>query len=227
MSEGVIETRGLTRIFTVGNEDIRAVDEVNLVIGRSEFVSIMGPSGSGKTTLLNLLGCLDRPTSGTVLFQGQDVSQLSERQRDSLRLRRLGFIFQTFNLLPTLTALENVMLPLEIAGVSSDERVKRAEELLSWVGLLRRAHHRPGELSSGENQRVAIARALANQPLVLLADEPTGNLDSKTTREIVILLQRVNIEYGTAVILVTHDPEVARAGTRLVRMSDGRIMAKV
>ncbi len=227
MSEGVIEARGLTRIFTVGGEDIRAVDGVDLVIGRGEFVSIMGPSGSGKTTLLNLLGCLDRPTSGTVLFQGQDVSQLSERQRDSLRLRRLGFIFQTFNLLPTLTALENVMLPLEIAGVSSDERVKRAEELLSWVGLLRRAHHRPGELSSGENQRVAIARALANQPLVLLADEPTGNLDSKTTREIVILLQRVNIEYGTAVILVTHDPEVARAGTRLVRMSDGRIMAKV
>jgi len=183
----------------------------------------MGPSGSGKTTLLNLIGCIDRPTSGAVLFEGQNVSQLKESQLDQLRLRNVGFVFQSFNLMPILTALENVMFPMEMAGVAKKEQMKRATELLGWVGLPKRMNHKPRELSAGENQRVGLARALANNPAILLADEPTGNLDSKTAQEIALLFERVNSEYGTSIMVVTHNPGVAEVAARSIKMRDGRL----
>jgi putative ABC transport system ATP-binding protein len=191
-----------------------------------EFVSIMGPSGSGKSTLLHLIGCLDRPTRGTVLFEGKDVRKMGEDQLNKLRLRKIGFVFQTFNLLPTLTAVENVMFPMELTGTSANERRERAEYLLSLMGLSERLHHRPSQLSVGERQRVSIARALANDPLLILADEPTGNLDSKSTEEVVSLLKRVNKELGKTVLVVTHDAQVARKARRLLRLRDGRIVGE-
>jgi len=223
MNDFIVETKDLSRIFSVGDKEISAVDDVNLQIGKGEFVSIMGPSGSGKTTLLNLIGCLDYPSHGSILFEGQDISQLGGRQLDNLRLRRMGFIFQTFNLMPTFTALENVTLPMEIAGVPDEERVKRAKELLARLGLAERASHKPRQLSAGESQRVAIARALANNPSLLLADEPTGNLDSKTTGDISGLLTQLNTEYSIAIVLITHDAEVAQVATTTLRMVDGRL----
>lgn len=223
MNDVVVETRSLSKIYVMGGEEIRAVDSVDLAIARGEFVSITGPSGSGKTTLLNLLGCLDRPTTGSILFEGQDISGLAESRLNQLRLRKIGFVFQSFNLMPILTALENVMFPLEIARVPEKERRKRAAELLAWVGLPKRIHHKPRELSAGENQRVGIARALANQPSILLADEPTGNLDSKTAQEIALLFKQINAEYGTSVMLVTHNPGVAEVATRALKMRDGQI----
>ena len=223
MNDFIVETKDLSRTFSVGDKEISAVDGVNLQIGRGEFVSIMGPSGSGKTTLLNLLGCLDYPSHGSILFEGQDISQLGGRQLDNLRLRRMGFIFQTFNLMPTFTALENVMLPMEIAGVPDEERVKRAKELLARLGLAERVSHKPRQLSAGESQRVAVARALANNPSLLLADEPTGNLDSKTTEDISSLLIQLNAEYSIAIVLVTHDAQVAQVATTTLRMIDGQL----
>jgi len=223
MSDVIVETKSLTKTFSVGGKEISAVDGVSLEIGSGEFVSIMGPSGSGKTTLLNLIGCLDYPSHGSILFEGEDVSQLGGRQLDNLRLRRMGFIFQTFNLMPTFTALENVTLPMEIAGVPDEERVKRAKELLARLGLAERASHKPRQLSAGESQRVAIARALANNPSLLLADEPTGNLDSKTTEDISGLLKQLNAEYSIAIVLVTHDAQVAQVATRTLRMIDGQL----
>jgi len=224
MNDRVIETSHLSKVYFMGGEEIRAVDDVDLAIARGEFVSIMGPSGSGKTTLLNLIGCIDHPTSGTVLFEGQDVSQLKESQLDQLRLRKVGFVFQGFNLMPVLTALENVMFPMEMAGVAKKEQLRRATELLSWVGLPKRMNHKPRELSAGENQRVGIARALANNPAILLADEPTGNVDSKTAQEIALLFKQVNSEHGTSVMLVTHNPGVAEVATRSIEMRDGRLV---
>ncbi|MBI4285269.1 MAG: ABC transporter ATP-binding protein [Chloroflexi bacterium] len=223
MSEKLVETERLDKLFVMGGETIKAVDNVDLVIGGGEFLSIMGPSGSGKTTLLNLIGCLDRPDGGRILFEGQDVVRLREGELDQLRLRKIGFVFQTFNLLPTLTALENVTLPMIVARASPSGREKRAREILSWVGLSHRLAHYPRQLSAGENQRVAIARALANQPRLILADEPTGNLDSKSKEEIAHLLQRVNSEHGTAMLLVTHDPIIAGIATKTFRMVDGKI----
>ena len=223
MNDAVVETRSLSKTYVMGGEEIRAVDSVDLVIARGEFVSITGPSGSGKTTLLNLLGCLDRPTTGSILFEGQDISGLTESRLNQLRLKKIGFVFQSFNLMPVLTALENVMFPMEIARVPEKERRKRAAELLAWVGLPKRMHHKPRELSAGENQRVGIARALANQPSILLADEPTGNLDSKTAQEIALLFKQINAEYGTSVMLVTHNPGVAEVATRALKMKDGQI----
>jgi len=223
MNRALVVTEKLSRLFRVGEEVVRAVDGVDLEIRRGDFIAIMGPSGSGKTTLLNLIGFLDRPTSGRIFFEGRDVSQLKERELDILRLRNIGFVFQTFNLLPTLTALENVMLPLMMAGVPLAGRRSRAGELLSWVGLSHRVGHYPRQLSSGESQRVAIARALANRPCLILADEPTGNLDTRSKEDIVALLKRVNAEYGAAILLVTHDPGVAGAAGKLFRMTDGRI----
>ena len=223
MNDFIVETRNLTKTFSLGGKEINAVDNVNLKVRKGEFVSIMGPSGSGKTTLLNLIGCLDYPSHGSILFEGQDVSQLGERQLDNLRLRRMGFIFQTFNLMPTFSALENVTLPMEIAGVPYEERVKRAKELLARLGLAERVSHKPRQLSAGESQRVAIARALANNPSLLLADEPTGNLDSKTTEDISGLLKQLNAEYSIAIVLVTHDAQVAQVATRTVRMIDGQL----
>ena len=224
MSDPVIETRQISKSFRVGSQEIVALDGLSMQIGRAEFVGIMGPSGSGKTTLLNLLGCLDLPTSGSIMFEGRDVSRLVERELDDLRLKRMGFIFQTFNLMPTFTALENVIFPMEIAGMPRGEREERARQLLGRLGLAGRVHHKPRELSAGENQRVAIARALANSPSVLLADEPTGNLDSGTTEEISRLLSELNAEYQVAIVLVTHDARVAGAASRRLQMVDGRLL---
>ena len=223
MSNIIIETRELSRTFHVGNQEITALDHLNLQIEKGEFVGIMGPSGSGKTTLLNLLGCLDQMTGGSIIFEGRDISELSERDLDDLRLKRMGFIFHTFNLMPTFTALENVTFPMEIAGLPRDERTDRAEQLLSRMGLKERMHHKPRELSAGENQRVAIARALANNPTVILADEPTGNLDSRTTDEISHILSDLNAEFQVAIILVTHDTRVSSAASRCLWMMDGRL----
>ena len=223
MSDIIVETRDLSRAFRVGSQEIMALDSLSLQIAKGEFVGIMGPSGSGKTTLLNLLGCLDQPSSGSIVFEGQDISGLNEREIDDLRLKRMGFIFQTFNLMPTFTALENVAFPMEIAGIPRDERTERARQLLRQLGLIERIHHKPRELSAGENQRVAIARALANNPSVILADEPTGNLDSRTTEEISQLLSELNTEYQVAIVLVTHDASVAQAASRRLWMIDGRL----
>ena len=218
MNDFIIETENLTRVFDLGGREIKALDGVDLKIAGGEFVSIIGPSGSGKTTLLNLIGLLDQPTAGTISFQGQQLSAFSERDLDDLRMKRMGFIFQTFNLMPTFTALENVAFPMEITRVPEKERVERATMLLERLGLADRVHHKPKELSAGESQRVAVARALANEPILLLADEPTGNLDSSTTKEITVLLQQLNTEYGIAIILVTHDTQVAQAASRTLRV---------
>jgi len=223
MNEIIIETENLSRVFTLGGQDIKALDGVNLKVTKGEFISITGPSGSGKTTLLNLIGLLEQPSGGTVSFEGRDVSKLREGELDNLRLKQMGFIFQTFNLMPTFTALENVTFPMEITRIPEKERLERAKTLLERLGLADRMHHKPKELSAGESQRVAIARALANEPLLLLADEPTGNLDSNTTKEITTLLQQLNDEYGIAIILVTHDNQVAQAASRTLRMVDGRL----
>jgi putative ABC transport system ATP-binding protein len=223
MSERIFETKRLSKVFIVGGEEIKAVNNVDLTLSQGEFLGIMGPSGSGKTTLLNLIGCLDRPTSGKLFFEGKDTSLLKDKELDLLRLRKIGFIFQTFNLLPTLTAMENVMLPMMIGGMNLRQREGRAKQLLSWVGLSHRLKHYPKQLSAGESQRVAIARALANLPLLILADEPTGNLDLKSKEEIASLLKRVNMEYGTAILLVTHDPSIAKVAAKVLPMVDGRI----
>lgn len=225
MNEVVVEARQLSKVYVMGGEEVRAVDGVDLEVRKGDFVSVMGPSGSGKTTLLNLIGCIDCPTSGAIRLDGQDTAGLKEVELDRLRMQRIGFVFQSFNLMPIMTALENVMFPMEMAGVSRKEQVKRATELLTWVGLPKRLHHKPRELSAGENQRVGIARALANSPSILLADEPTGNLDSKTTKEISLLFQRVNSEHGMTIMLITHNEAVAEVAGRVLRMRDGRIVS--
>lgn len=225
MNELVVEARQLSKVYVMGGEEVRAVDGVDLEVRKGDFVSVMGPSGSGKTTLLNLIGCIDCPTSGAIRLDGQGTAGLKEVELDRLRMQRIGFVFQSFNLMPIMTALENVMFPMEMAGVSRKEQVKRATELLTWVGLPKRLHHKPRELSAGENQRVGIARALANSPSILLADEPTGNLDSKTTKEISLLFQRVNSEHGMTIMLITHNEAVAEVAGRVLRMRDGRIVS--
>jgi len=225
MNELVVEARQLSKVYVMGGEEVRAVDDVDLEMRKGDFVSIMGPSGSGKTTLLNLVGCIDRPTSGGIRLDGQDLAGLKEVELDRLRMRKIGFVFQSFNLMPIMTALENVMFPMEMAGVPRREQVRRATELLTWVGLPKRLNHKPRELSAGENQRVGIARALANGPAILLADEPTGNLDSKTTKEISLLFRRANCEQGMTIMLITHNEAVAGVAGRLLRMRDGRIVS--
>lgn len=224
MNNIIVETKGLTKTFKLAGKEVRAVNGVDLKVSAGEFVSIIGPSGSGKTTLLNLIGCLDYPTKGTISFKGSDISLLSERTLDDLRLNRIGFIFQTFNLLPNLTALENVILPMAMSGIKDNERATLATELLTSMGLTERLHHKPKELSSGESQRVAISRALANKPSLLLADEPTGNLDSKTTKEISLLLKQLHDEHGLAIVLVTHDDQVAQTADRILHMVDGQLL---
>lgn len=220
----LIETYGLTKIYRMGRAEIRAVDNVDLTIEKGEFVSIMGRSGSGKTTLLNLIGCLDRPTAGSIFIEGIDVTKLPPGKLPRIRREKIGFVFQQFNLIPTLTALENVELPLRYAGVGGKERVRRAREVLERVGLGGRLNHRPSELSGGECQRVAIARAIVNRPLIILADEPTGELDTQTAAEIVSLLKELNQESGLTIVVVTHDPEVARQTHRTLYLRDGRII---
>jgi len=226
MSEFVLETEKLDKVYKLGGRTIRALSDINLKVKRGDFVSIMGPSGSGKTTLLNVLGCLDRPTNGKVVLDGVDVTALPEKELYKVRRYKVGFVFQTFNLLPYLSALENVELPMEGTGKSKDEMRRRARELLRLVGLAERESHKPSSLSAGEQQRVAIARALANNPSIVLADEPTGNLDAKTKYEIVKLLGKLNIEQGTTIVMVTHDGAIASYARRMLFLSDGKLLAK-
>ena len=218
----VIETRDLKKHYVLGAETVRALRGVDLVITRNEYLAIMGPSGSGKSTLMNLIGCLDTPTSGEFVLNGQAVAGLSDDQLARIRNREIGFVFQTFNLLPRSTALQNVELPLVYAGVSKSERRERAAEALQAVELGDRMGHRPNELSGGQRQRVAIARALVTNPSILLADEPTGNLDSKTSGEIMALFQRLH-EEGQTIIMVTHEPDIAAHTKRVVILRDGVI----
>lgn len=218
----VIRTENMTRTYLVGNSTVNALRAVNIEVKAGEFVALMGPSGSGKSTMLHLLGCLDTPTAGRYLLEERDVSTLSKDQRARVRNNRIGFIFQTFNLLPRLNALENVELPL-LYGQYGDDVKQRASEALERVGLIQRAQHRPNELSGGERQRVAIARALVTNPALILADEPTGNLDSKTGAEIMRLLVELCME-GRTILMVTHDAKVAAHAGRILQMQDGEIV---
>jgi len=218
----IVTATHISRIFPMPAGPVTAVADVTLRIAPGDHLAIRGPSGCGKSTLLHMLGCVETPTAGTLLFNGNDVSKLSDRQRSLLRLRQIGFVFQRFFLLPMLTAAENIELPQSEADVPKAERRRRTSELLDYVGLAARADHRPSELSGGEMQRVAIARALANRPGLLLADEPTGELDHATGDQIAALLDRVNAD-GTALVIVTHDPALAERCTRVLTMRDGRI----
>lgn len=220
--EWVIVTRGLKREYDMGGEIVRALRGVDLAIRRNEYVAIMGPSGSGKSTLMNLVGCLDTPTAGEYWLNGLLVSKMSDDQLARVRNKEIGFVFQTFNLLPRATALHNVELPLVYAGVSSDERKRRAKHALEQVQLEQRMNHRPNELSGGQRQRVAIARALVNDPSILLADEPTGNLDSQTSEEIMRVFENL-ANSGQTVIMVTHEPDIAAHARRIVVLRDGVI----
>ena len=219
----VIELRNLLRYYQMGDETVKALDGVDLNIGRGEYVSIVGPSGSGKTTLFNLIGGLDKPTDGNVFIDGVDISQLDAYELAWIRCRKIGYIFQSFNLIQVLTALENVALPTVFAGIPNEEGNKKAEKLLEMVGLKDRIHHRPGELSAGQQQRVAIARALANDPAIILADEPTGNLDLNTGMEIIDLLHGLNKSQGLTLIAATHDLKMIKASDRIVWMRDGQV----
>jgi len=218
----IINALGVSRVFAMPAGPVTAVRDVTLQIRRGDHIAVRGPSGCGKSTLLHMLGCVETPSSGRLLFDGQDVTGLSDSRRSLLRLKHIGFVFQRFFLLPMLTARENVELPMSEAGLPRDKRQQRARELLEYVGLAARADHRPSQLSGGEMQRVAIARALANGPRLLLADEPTGELDEATGTQIALLLDRVN-EAGTALVIVTHDPSLADRSARVLTMRDGQI----
>jgi putative ABC transport system ATP-binding protein len=218
----IISAEGLTMVYSSKNK-VRALNDVSLIVKKGEFVSVRGPSGSGKSTFLNILGCLDVPTKGTLSIDGVDTSKLNDNELARIRREKIGFIFQSFNLLPILNAVENVELPMENMDIKREQRRERAMKLLHMVGLKDRWDHRPKELSGGENQRVAIARALANSPSILLADEPTGNLDSKTGKGIMNLLKDLNKNLGTTVIVVTHDISVAKRADRQLFMEDGRV----
>lgn len=220
----LIEVRDLVKIYNTGDVELRALDEVSFSIDNGEFVAVMGPSGSGKSTTMNMLGCLDSPTSGEYRLDGRDVAKLTGDELADVRNQKLGFVFQGFNLLPRLTALENVELPLVYAKVPRKERHRRAKEALSHVGLESRLDHRPNQMSGGQQQRVAIARALVGKAPLILADEPTGNLDTKTSNEIMNLLVEVNNE-GKTVILVTHEPDIAEYAKRVLRFKDGKLIA--
>ncbi len=222
----IIEAVDLVKEYPQVGEPLRVLNRVNLKIEESEFIAIMGPSGSGKSTLLNMLGALDKPTSGKVYIRDVDISTLNDNQLADLRNREIGFIFQFFNLISRMDALGNVMLPMAIAGVPRGERIERAGKILEMVGLGDRTHHKPSELSGGEQQRVAIARALVNDPSVLLCDEVTGNLDSKTGDDIMQLLKNLNEEQGKTFVLITHDPVVAQSARRLIQLHDGMIMGE-
>ena len=219
----VIAIRGVTKVYTMGAVEVRALRGVDLDIWSGEMVAIMGPSGSGKSTLMNIIGCLDVPTDGTYKLDGVDVSELSDMQLAAIRCRKIGFVFQSFNLLSRTTARANVELPLIYGGMRGRQRREQAEEMLTLVGLGDRQDHRPNELSGGQQQRVAIARALANNPAMILADEPTGNLDSKTSVEIMELFQRLNREQDITIVFVTHDPETAAYCQRVIHVRDGLV----
>ena len=221
----MIHAENLTKVYQMGDTEVRALDGASFTINKGEMVAIMGPSGSGKSTLMSIIGCLDVPTNGSYTLDGEAVESLDETQLANVRGRKIGFVFQQFNLLARTSALENVILPLTYAGYSGREREDRARKALERVGLGDRTHHAPNELSGGQQQRVAIARAIVNEPNILLADEPTGALDSKTSVEILDLFQRLHKENGQTVILVTHDAYVAKHTERIIKISDGRIVS--
>ena len=218
----VIEISDVVKNYQIGTIIVRALRSVNLTIEKNEYVAIMGPSGSGKSTLMNILGCLDTLTKGHYVLNGTDVSQLEDNQLAEIRNKEIGFVFQTFNLLPRYTAHENVMLPLIYAGISKVDRVEMAKKMLDSVGLADRVTHKPNDLSGGERQRVAIARAMVNNPSIILADEPTGNLDSKTSVDIMKLLDKIHTD-GNTVILVTHEADIAKYANRIIRLMDGEV----
>jgi putative ABC transport system ATP-binding protein len=222
-AEPVIELDHIHKTYSMGDVEVHALRGVFLTIRQGEFVAIMGASGSGKSTTMNIIGCLDHPTRGTYVLDGQDVSQLSKDERADIRSQKIGFVFQGFNLLSRTSAIENVELPMLYAGLDSQERQKRAKEALAAVGLVGREQNHPNQLSGGQQQRVAIARALVNQPSLILADEPTGNLDSRTSIEVMEIFQRLNREQGITLVLVTHEPDIAQYAQRVVVFKDGRI----
>ena len=222
MAKPIIEIKGITRDFPLGNEIVHVLKGIDLNINKGEYVALMGPSGSGKSTLMNLLGCLDTPTSGSYILNGKDVSRMTDDELAGIRNKEIGFVFQTFNLLPRTTALDNVALPMVYAGYKKPERNTRATEVLTQVGLADRMDHRPNQLSGGQRQRVAVARALVNHPSIILADEPTGNLDSKTSVEIMGLFGDIH-KQGNTVILVTHEEDIAAHAHRVIRLRDGVI----
>jgi len=223
----MIEVEHLIKVYRVGETKVRALDDVSLKIQSGEMVAIVGPSGSGKSTLMAILGCLDNPTRGTYMMDGEAIEKLNDNQLAHIRSHKIGFVFQQFNLLPRTTAMENVVLPLLYDGVKGKARLERAQAALKTVGLAERMKHKSNQLSGGEQQRVAIARALVNNPSILLADEPTGNLDTHTGAEIVGLFQRLNREKGLTILYVTHDPFIARHTNRIIRLEDGKIVGDI
>lgn len=220
--KAIIQIEGITKFYKVGTQTVKALRGVDLTIGSNEYVAIMGPSGSGKTTLMNILGCLDTPTGGVYVLNGTDVSKMNDDELAGVRNKEIGFVFQTFNLLPRYSALDNVMLPLIYAGCTREEREERAIKVLDNVGLSDRMNHNPNELSGGQRQRVAVARALINNPSIILADEPTGNLDSKTSVDIMNLFEDI-YKQGNTIIVVTHEEDIAKHARRIVRLRDGLI----
>ena len=224
MSKPVLQIENLNKTYMLGKRSVNALTDLSLTVTQGEFIAIMGPSGSGKTTLLNVIGCIDKPTSGKVLLDNVDVGNTPDNKLYKVRRDKMGFVFQSFNLLPYLNARENVELPMEGKIKSREQRKKRASELLKVVGLSGRENHRPQRLSQGEQQRVAIARALANDPAIILADEPTGNLDSQNKQEIIKLLANLNLTQGTTIIMVTHDSQVAKHTERMLLLKDGKIL---
>jgi len=222
MSSEVIRISGIRKIYKVGNQEVRALDGVDIIINKNEYVAIMGPSGSGKSTMMNILGCLDSPSSGEYILNGTDVSKMDDNDLAVIRNKEIGFIFQSFNLLPRYSALDNVALPLIYSGESRENREERARVALESVDLSDRMHHKPNELSGGQRQRVAVARALVNNPSIILADEPTGNLDTKTSIDIMRLFEQIH-EKGNTVILVTHEEDISKHAKRIIRLRDGLI----
>jgi len=218
----IISLKNIYKIYNVGGEEVRALDGIDLEIKENEYLAIMGPSGSGKSTMMNMIGCLDTPSSGLYEFEGEMVNEMNDNQLASIRNRKIGFIFQTFNLLPKATAQHNVEIPLIYGNIRKNKRIKLAFEALNSVGLSDRTHHKPNELSGGQRQRVAIARALVNSPSIILADEPTGNLDSKSGQEIMGILDKLH-QNGNTIILVTHEDDIARHAHRIIRLFDGKI----
>ena len=224
MNKWVVEARDLTKVYQMGEVEVHALRGLSLKVKQGEVISIMGPSGSGKSTLMNMLGCLDQPTSGEYLLDGENVARMNDNQLADIRNRKVGFVFQSFNLLPRSTALTNVELPLRYSSKNGRDRRKTALEALESVGLADRVHHRPNELSGGQQQRVALARAIVNNPSIIMADEPTGNLDTKSGSEIMELLLNLNKERGATLIIVTHDPEIAEQTERVVHILDGAVV---